>query len=316
MIGIDDVRASIREVPAGISAPDIELAALDLAMTIGTGRGGDGTFVFVGPGDAGAREIRGRYHSFRPWTNLVDGRTGAPLVDVCILRLEPPEAAPEVAEAVSAIFTGLVELARTSPSTLAQAIEAMGSLFESGLVGTISRETEVGLAGELLTIAQSSDPSRLIEMWHSGPEDLFDFSAQGERIDVKTTTGSERTHWFSSGQVRPVPGVCTTFISIALPAVEVGATIASTFAEMTGLTEAERARVRAIVTGIAKQPPELLVNVVFDPVAARAGRLHVSAADVPAPTSAPGVGRIRWEATLDPDAVTPPTCGVSSLLGL
>ena len=192
----------------------------------------------------------------------------------------------------------------------------MEALFESGLKSNVARETEVGLAGELLIVAEAADVSAMLRRWHSSAGDNFDFSSEGERLEAKTSTSAERVHWFSSRQLEPIPGVCTSFVSVQLPEVEVGSTVSSMFASMTGLTPEERARVRQVIIAAANEPPEALASIVFDRDAARASLLHVSPSSVPAPDRVVGVGRMRWEATLGPDA-SPPAgdCGFTPLLG-
>lgn len=284
---------------------DIELPELEAPLQIGVGRGGDDSYVLVGPGQPTAPALHGQRFTFEPWVELIDSSSGTVLKDVCILKFWPIDDRDDVRGAISAVFSGLVELATSSPSSLGSAIAAMESLFEAGLSSRVPRETEIGLAGELLLIAESADPSTLVAMWHSRADDMFDFSAQGERLEVKTTTTADRVHWFSSGQLQPIPGVCTTFVSLLLPLVETGTTIASLFADLTNLTATERARVRSVIIDVAREPPELLTSLVFDRVAAATSVLHIRPGAIPAPSSAPGVGRIRWEATIDPDADKP-----------
>ena len=60
-----------------------------------------------------------------------------------------------------------------------------------------------GLWGELLVIEQSSMPEMLIEAWHRSPNDKFDFTNGKDKIEVKSTTGEERKHTFSIGQLNP-----------------------------------------------------------------------------------------------------------------
>lgn len=317
MFGFPEIRfaTSPDHVPA--DERDIDLPALEGHHRIGVGRGGDESYVLVGPGQAQSLGVEGTRYHFEPWKELVDSRSGAVLRDVCVLKFWPIDDTDEIREAIAAVFAGLIELARSSPTSLGSAVAAMSSLFESGLRTQVDRETEIGLAGELLVIAEATDPSSMAVMWHSRADGQFDFSTQGERLEVKATTGANRVHWFASGQVAPIPGVCTTFMSILLPLVEVGSTVASVFASLNGLTAEQLARVRNVVIDVAKEPPELLTSVIFDRDAARASMLHFPAASVPAPQGAPGVGRINWEATIDGNtAGAAPSCRVVRVLGL
>lgn len=315
MFDYNGIHAAIGPEHVPVADADIDLPELDQASRLGVGRDGERAFVFVGPGQATARTLEGRQFRFDPWRELVDRRSGVVLKDVCVLRFRAADEV-EVRNAVAAVFAGLVDLARSTPSVLGDAIEAMEGLFESGLRSGLSRDTEIGLAGELLVIAESTEPSALVSTWHSRAEGQFDFSAQGERLEVKTTTSPTRVHWFGSGQLAPIPGVCTSFVSVVFPIVEVGSTVASLFSSLSGLTLEERARVRAVIVETAKEPPEVITSVVFDRDAARASLLHVASDCVPVPVTVPGVGRMRWEATLEPDSRGPGvTCGFVAALG-
>lgn len=295
---------------------DIDLPQLDQARRLGIGRDGGRSFVFVGPGQPTGLTLEGRQFRFDPWTDLVDRRSSIVLKDVCVLRFQPVDDV-EVRDAVAVVFAGLVELADSTPDALGRTIQNMEALFESGLRSHVSRDTEIGLAGELLVIAESADPSALAKTWHSKAAGQFDFSAQGERLEVKTTTGSERIHWFGSGQVAPIPGVCTSFVSVVLPIVETGSTVASVFATMSGLTPEDKARVRTVIIDTAMEPPEVITSVVFDRDAARASILHVASDWVPMPVTTPGVGRMRWEATIAPGSPGPAgNCEFARSLGI
>jgi len=316
MFGYDEIHAAVAPEHIPTDGRDIDLPQLDPDHRLGIGRDGEGTFVLVGPGQATARRLKGHQFRFEPWSELVDRRSSVVLKDVCVLRFWPADDEAEVRDAVSAVFAGLVEMALSTPDALGGAIEAMEGLFESGLKSRVSRHTEIGLAGELLVIAESVCSSALASRWHSRADGTFDFSAQGERLEIKTTTGAERMHWFSSGQLAPIPGVCTTFVSVILPVVEVGSTVASVFAGLSGLTAEEKSRVRRVIIDTAKEPPEVLTSVVFDRDAARASLLHLVSDSVPVPATAPGVGRMRWEATLTSDSPGPANgCGFVAILG-
>ncbi len=60
-----------------------------------------------------------------------------------------------------------------------------------------------GLWGELLVIEQSAMPEMLIDAWHRNANDKFDFTLGKDKIEVKSTSGDERKHSFSIGQLNP-----------------------------------------------------------------------------------------------------------------
>lgn len=81
-------------------------------------------------------------------------------------------------------------------------------------VNASNANSAAGLWGELLTIAVSRNPVRMVEAWHEHLDDRFDFSSGCSRMEVKTTTSRERKHTFSFSQANPGPGVEATVVSI------------------------------------------------------------------------------------------------------
>lgn len=66
-----------------------------------------------------------------------------------------------------------------------------------------SKEVVRGLWAELLVIERSSNPEYLIKAWHEEPEDRFDFNDSVDKLEVKSTSGDQRTHIFSLEQLNP-----------------------------------------------------------------------------------------------------------------
>lgn len=66
-----------------------------------------------------------------------------------------------------------------------------------------SKEIVRGLWAELLVIEQSSNPDYLVASWHTAPEDKFDFNDGANKIEVKSTTNTSRSHVFALEQLYP-----------------------------------------------------------------------------------------------------------------
>ncbi len=64
-------------------------------------------------------------------------------------------------------------------------------------------KTIQGLWAELLLIEQSKNPETLINYWHIIPEEKFDFNADSEKIEVKSSSNLERVHIFTAEQLNP-----------------------------------------------------------------------------------------------------------------
>lgn len=60
-----------------------------------------------------------------------------------------------------------------------------------------------GLWAELLVIACSGEPEKMIEAWHSQPAAKFDFAMGRFKLEVKSTGGDTRVHHFSLDQLCP-----------------------------------------------------------------------------------------------------------------
>lgn len=67
----------------------------------------------------------------------------------------------------------------------------------------IPTKTLQGLWAELFVIATSRAPTRLLNYWHVIPEEKFDFNADAEKLEVKSSSTLERIHTFSAGQLNP-----------------------------------------------------------------------------------------------------------------
>lgn len=85
--------------------------------------------------------------------------------------------------------------------------------------------TAQGLWAELFLIETSIDPRTLLSYWHNFPDEKFDFNAGKEKIEVKSTSGSERIHEFSSKQLNPPPGVQVLIASLFTRQVNSGKSI-------------------------------------------------------------------------------------------
>ena len=64
-------------------------------------------------------------------------------------------------------------------------------------------KTVQGLWAELLIIHLSENPQTLLNYWHNLPEERFDFNADVEKIEVKSSSSLERVHTFTADQLLP-----------------------------------------------------------------------------------------------------------------
>lgn len=66
-----------------------------------------------------------------------------------------------------------------------------------------SKEVVRGLWAELLVIERSTNPEYLVKAWHEEPEERYDFNDSVDKLEVKSTSGDQRTHIFSLEQLNP-----------------------------------------------------------------------------------------------------------------
>jgi len=64
-------------------------------------------------------------------------------------------------------------------------------------------KTVQGLWAELFVIHTSENPQVLLSYWHNLPEEKFDFNADLEKIEVKSSSSLERIHTFTADQLLP-----------------------------------------------------------------------------------------------------------------
>lgn len=88
-----------------------------------------------------------------------------------------------------------------------------------------SKHSVQGLWAELLVIAEASDPKLLLRSWHGEPEDRYDFSADRQRVEVKSSSGQARIHHFSLEQLNPASGITAIVISLFVQHLADGLTV-------------------------------------------------------------------------------------------
>lgn len=119
-----------------------------------------------------------------------------------ILALGPTPSQIEVSRAI----TNLIELFRAITEPPRKAIQ--------------------GLWAEMFLIANAKNPAILIGAWHMTPRDLFDFSAESQRIEVKSGVGRLRQHHFRLEQLYPPEGTKVLVASLLVATASRGTSLA------------------------------------------------------------------------------------------
>ena len=213
-------------------------------------------------------------------------------------------------DAIAAVFLGLLEVSTDPSVRLSDVIEHLSELFELGRFRPLSKLEQIGLVGELLVIMRANDVEYAVRCWRSGDRDRYDFSSPGERVEVKTTTGTTRIHNFSSSQI-PGPADCNVLIaSVLLSIVEVGQTIEELIELISSRlpSRVTRAELQAKAQVVIGQRINDEGDIRFDLQSSLASIHFVSSSIVPRPLQVPGVIRMSWEALVE-DLSTPPSMG-------
>jgi hypothetical protein len=130
----------------------------------------------------------------------------------------------EELRAISTIFSGLYDLNKNAKGTDKATLAAQGFenyFSELPKIGLTS-EVEIGLFGELTAIAASSKKDDLVRGWHSSPGATYDFSFNGRRLEVKTSTRPTRLVWLRGSQTVRDVDPSLTYLSIYAPLDDAG----------------------------------------------------------------------------------------------
>ena len=88
-----------------------------------------------------------------------------------------------------------------------------------------SNITELGLWGELFLISKSNDVDYAIKAWHVNKNNRYDFNDSKCKVEVKTTSRSERIHHFSLSQLDQLLANETIICSIMTCKVDIGTSV-------------------------------------------------------------------------------------------
>jgi len=99
--------------------------------------------------------------------------------------------------------SSLVQIIEGNPTVevFSESIDMLVRIF--GALSEPPTKNIRGLWAELFIIDSSNDPTILLSFWHAHPEQKFDFDAGTEKLEVKSSSSLERSHYFSSDQVNP-----------------------------------------------------------------------------------------------------------------
>lgn len=205
----------------------------------------------------------------------------------------------EELRAISTIFSGLYDLNKNAGGTEKATLAAQG--FEKYFADLpkigLTSEGEIGLFGELSILAASTKKEELVRGWHSSPDATYDFSFNGNRLEVKTSTRPTRLVWLRGSQTLRDSDPNLTYLSIYAPLDDAGMNLED-------LSEQIRASLKPSmrilfdeklafydITDCAKR---------FDFRRAAESFRFISASDVPIPSAEdPRILEIRWKCSFE-----------------
>lgn len=127
-------------------------------------------------------------------------------------------------------FLGIAETlikslsAKPTQKEIAETFKAFVEIFRS--ISDAPTKTIHGLWTELFIIETSKQPTMLLNYWHCKPEEKFDFNADIEKLEVKSSSSLERIHTFASEQLNPPPDKQVIIASVFLKQTTHGQNIA------------------------------------------------------------------------------------------
>ena len=200
---------------------------------------------------------------------------------------------------VEALLPGLGDC--PDASSINQAVDSLVELFRA--LSSPPTKAVQGLWAELLLLAESQDPGRLMDAWHTVPEDLYDFNEGSHRIEVKSAQGEVRRHHFSLSQLLPPAGTTLVIVSVIVNRAGGGTTINDLIDELRSTFSGSPDRllrlykVITLTLGVRWREADLEM---FDRSAARQSMALFRPSDVPmvSPDLPPGVSNVRFSSDL------------------
>jgi hypothetical protein len=284
---------------------------------VGVGHVSHDGLVLVLPSQSGIKAFNDRHLKFTPEADL-ETEESREVKDVALLQCSFGDSGGDEIPAVSSVFSALIKQAVHSQdkSAAGKTIHALRSLFDNRLRADVSKDTEVGLIGELLLIASGKNPEVLVQSWHTVNSDPYDFSMDSERLEVKSTTTRTRQHSFSSTQLPPQGGVVVVISSICLVCVAKGETVASLYRRILGLLPSDQLRERftTVCLDVLGIPADFVENIKIDEVSSQANVRLYASDDVPCPIVVEGVQNCRWESLLSDSSLADTQSGLVAAL--
>jgi hypothetical protein len=295
---LEEIKSAISSQSSELDMNKFNISLFNPDMKIGIGTQGPKKVIFIAPSQnqVSARETKNVIYN--PNLNFTWEERGTTLESLSMLICEVDKSDSQILDAVSAVFFGLLELV-SHDKEIGLIILELIDLFDSGFKYRPSDSAVIGLMGEMVFINSSTEKNSVIESWHVKPDNNYDFSVDNRRIEVKTSTGTKRIHNFSSTQLPVKDNQGLRFVSINLPQVSVGQSLAHLYSLICKEVDTDKKdKLYTLICKTLKLPPELVILPQFDLESALNSLKYYLPEQIPTPEKVSGVINMHWTAEL------------------
>jgi hypothetical protein len=238
---------------------------------------------------------------FQPFVRVQvhDTAGGTEDLEVAVVVIDGQGAAVE--PMLPAILAGVIAAAGPvpEPGDLGRAVGALRDVFQA--LSRAGGSKYLGVWGELLLIANSTNVVQIGDAWGADPTQTFDFASEGSRLEVKTTQQAQRRHHFSFSQLIASRKSDVVVASIQTAAVSDGTSAQELLSEsLARLVSAPQTASRVLARATTALGASLLSQDAsrYDRVLAEDSLIFLPFSDVPTVTVDPGVIDVSWVAEL------------------
>ena len=281
-----------------LSSGKLEMKYFSKAPLVGIGRDPEGRIVLVLPSQDDVSGFETEYAEFDPSCKVFIEETDEFLPSVSTLRCAIDSRNEEKLQALAAIIKGIAEL-QEDYGRCGKAIHEMKDFFNNNFQTEIPPSKIVGLIGELLVIAKSSDKNLFVGLWHSSADASFDFSSGNSRVEVKTTRSLNRIHQFSSNQISEGLQATVYVASVSLQVVEKGMSFADLVKYiLADLNSNMKVKFMDCVIETIGIVPELVGGIEIDFDSSIESIWLIPSESIPSPKARDGVLSMEWRASI------------------
>lgn len=168
-----------------------------------------------------------------------------------------------------------------SLSRLNTELDYLISLFSSPK--KIDQKKLLGLWGELIFILSSDDVEKSILAWHSDPNNLFDFSYNHKKVEIKTTLNNTRVHTFNNKQLNSFKKLEVKVVSILTEKAALGKSVLELWKELRNICKSSEICIKLdkTITEVISLDLEALDEIRYDQEYALSTIKEFNSADIP-----------------------------------